>query len=343
MRAARDVTDDTLSIILVSSGSLQALERSLGLLADVSCTHAWELYVVLPVGRLDLGERLKQLERTLPLKGVINKTSSTNEYLFNAMELSRGQTLSILGDQVRINQQWFHSISRGSRDYPTALVLCGAVDVHFRSSVPDWLKGDRFSGINFGQFETTCQEGLLDTFSIPSGINCTFRQGALLKALLSTKRYSKCLGHSEVVRELIGDIVTTGERIIYVNGARLTYDVAEEEVNLANLLDGAFYYGRVVASTPDGLLIYSTRWLIDNAYDSAEEFYEWGMLLNLYIGQLSRHSESQRHHACRFLLSRIASLGWNGEESALSRSASEWVRLGRGYADQVQKAFIAQQ
>jgi glycosyltransferase involved in cell wall biosynthesis len=311
-----------ISFVLVGLGEVEAFDETVRCLARQSVKEGWETICVSRDTPADSIGLLR--EQGLPVSTAIENTPTVAAALNRGISLAKGDLISLISGGVQFSDNWLAELFVGAATFPNASVFCGPVVPSFPKGSPVWVLRSRYPGLSAAQFIPEVGAGVLPDTLFPFGVNCTFRHSVMNDITFAADLNSHDMGLPVEIIAAIFCLRDKGHTIAYLPQTGVTYSVLKESTGLLAQFERAFSFGRTLARTPETILLYPTSWLGFVGAGEILEYFDLGMLLNLYLGQLSRHQEMGHNHLCRVLEARIAALSWNGGTHFLCDSALKW-------------------
>jgi hypothetical protein len=126
--------------------------------------------------------------------------------------------------------------------------------------------------------------------------------------------------------KIVSSLRSKGHGIVYLPAAEASVSLDRGGTSLAWQFNRAFTYGVVIAESNSSLELYPTTWLDQYRAQPAVQYFELGMIINLYCGQLLGHYEHARELYCKLLRARIVALNCTDITGMLSTAALSWLK-----------------
>ena len=208
----------------------------------------WELIIVDNADDPATQNVVKEYEKRLPIKFLVETKPGKNNALNSAIPEAKGDLFVFTDDDVTPDKEWLQKIVRATARWPDVRVFGGRVEPIFPHNVSDRITNAAFSGYVFGQYHPYKNEGICNE-TTPSGANCWLRREIFDAGL----RYDPSIGPdgSHANRKKSGSelefferLLNAGEKIVYVPTALVFHNIQRHQTTYRYLLKRAYAGGR---------------------------------------------------------------------------------------------------
>jgi glycosyltransferase involved in cell wall biosynthesis len=183
---------------------------------------------------------IKSFFDKLPIKYIFEPRQGKNYAINSAIELSQGEILVFIDDDVTVDNKWLETVFNTTKDNKTVNIFGGKIKTYWPSNTPSWV---HYSSTNFPFL--FCDHDLGDTIReytsspLPWGANFWIRKSLLDK--YATK-FNEQFGPSGKKRiagsetEFLRRMYEKGEKMLYIPDAVVQHRVLYDEFSLIKLL-----------------------------------------------------------------------------------------------------------
>lgn len=329
-----------LSIIIPEFGRGD-LAESLHTVRNQSDEINLELIVITDTATDSAGNQLRYIAGERPLVILDSRTGSQSSLLNRAMALARGEIIAFSTAGITVSSPWAAELLRAASTSPDSGVFCGPIIPALPHETPYWLYQSRLMPVVCSRFTPQLAEGPLPPAYLPFsgrsvfvlpfapfGFNFAVRKSRLGDVCFP--EHGAAFIQTDLLcgyTEFLDEFRKRDEHFIFVPAAGVTYRHQPENLTLPVQFERAFQLGRTLVAMDQKLTVNPTIWLDRQLTLPTARFFEMGMLLNLYYGQLYQlHGEANAWPA-RILYNLICAMDWSGDPGLLGASALRWLQI----------------
>jgi hypothetical protein len=256
--------------------------------------------------------------------------------LNQAVEVAKGELVVFAQGDIVLSSNWMSEMLSASSKHPSAKVFYGPVVPLFPPETPVGIRRNRFAAAAFADLsvplgERVCTLALTEqaVYAIAAPLlgvayNFAVRAG---ENRIQFCDIADSLETNDAVceeAELLTRIRRDGGEWVFVSSVKATHHVPLGAVTFLFQFDRAFRAGRMFA-TGQRLMLAPTTWLDKSMTDAIGQYFEMGMLLNIYYGQMCQLNLDGAHLLARVVYDTICALCWSGDVGLLGNSARKWL------------------